>query len=337
MIEAPLMSDLFLGALDIGGTKLAASVASWHGPLARLSCPTPKAGDRRALPEQAATLLEDACHEAGIAPTMLHAVGVAACGPFVCRDGMTSLAAPNLCGRGRNSPDLPNDWDVIPLQAVLKERFAHVVVENDAVAALVAERSFGALQSEDHCAYLTWSTGIGVGLCVDGHILRGKNGNAGHAGHMLMDPASQALCGCGNRGDLEGMVSGRNLGAQAGMSAAELFAAAAAGHSSALALVHAAAACFGRALYNLATTLDLRVFAIGGSVWQHHSDLLQPLVAAEIACRLPALTAGVEVRSAALAQVVADIGAFCLVLPQDWKTHWQESRPWNRSPAINDG
>jgi glucokinase len=71
--------------------------------------------------------------------------------------------------------------------------------ENDAVAALEAERRWGALQGLDHCAYVTWSTGIGVGLCVDGRVLRGKNGNAGHAGHMFVsDDDSAALCGCGN-------------------------------------------------------------------------------------------------------------------------------------------
>jgi glucokinase len=63
----------------------------------------------------------------------------------------------------------------------------------------------------DHCAYVTWSTGIGLGLCVDGHVLRGKNGNAGHAGHSFVTDNQDALCGCGNTGDVEGMIAGNAI------------------------------------------------------------------------------------------------------------------------------
>ncbi len=98
------------------------------------------------------------------------------------------------------------------IEAPLRKRFAHVRVENDAVAALEAERRWGALQGFDHCAYVTWSTGVGVGLCVDGRVLRGKNGNAGHAGHIfVVDDDSDALCGCGNVGDVEGLVAGNAI------------------------------------------------------------------------------------------------------------------------------
>ena len=47
-----------------------------------------------------------------------------------------------------------------------------------------------------------------MGLCVDGHVLRGKNGNAGHAGHMFVSDNHDALCGCGNIGDVEGLIAG---------------------------------------------------------------------------------------------------------------------------------
>ncbi|WP_375183350.1 hypothetical protein [Marinobacter sp.] len=53
----------------------------------------------------------------------------------------------------------------IPLEKVLCERFASVVIENDCVAALAGERMFGAVQDEPNCAYVTWSTGVGFGLC----------------------------------------------------------------------------------------------------------------------------------------------------------------------------
>jgi glucokinase len=318
-----------IGAIDIGGTKISASIAQADGPLLRLMAPTPKSGSVRALPERAIALLEEVCDQAGIASREVHIVGVSSCGPFDRRDGLVGLRSPNICGAGNCAVDLPNDWRVIPLEAVLRERFKHVVIENDCVAALAAERSFGALQDEDHCAYVTWSTGIGFGLCVDGHILKGKNGNAGHVGHMLMSETDDALCGCGNRGDLEALVSGRNLSNRFGQSTAILFQSAQQGDSEACTIATAAACRLGRALYNLTATLDLTAFAVGGSVWQHHGTWLLPIVQKEITDRLPALTRGVTVRDAGLGPHVGDVAAFSLVLPATWLPSWQVTKPWN--------
>jgi glucokinase len=322
------MDTLYIGALDIGGTKIAASVAGIDGPLARAVQPTVKRGLDSALPEQAIALLDSVCKEAGIDSSLLKTVGVSSCGPFVQVDGALALATPNICGGQKHSADLPNEWEVIPLQKILQQRFDTVVIENDCVTALIAERAFGAVQDEPNCVYATWSTGIGFGLCVDGHVLRGKHRNAGHAGHMLMTEEAQALCGCGNRGDLEGLISGRNLGAGPGKSAPELFAAARAGDPEAHEIATLAAQRFGRALYNLTATLDTSVFVIGGSVWANHGDWLAPRVRQEIESRLPALTAGVKVVPAALQGMVADIGAFTLVMPSEWVFRWRRMQPW---------
>ncbi len=108
------------------------------------------------------------------------------------------------------------------LELPLLERFSQVRVENDCVAALAAERRWGALQGIDHCAYVTWSTGIGMGLCVDGRLLRGKNGNAGHGGHMFVSDNDEALCGCGNVGDVEALVAGNAIARRFGSDAATL-------------------------------------------------------------------------------------------------------------------
>lgn len=318
----------YIGAIDIGGTKVAAIVAGREGILARLTQPTPITGSARALPEQAIALLDAACREAKIDPTRVRQVGVASCGPFAREAGMIALAAPNICGAKNAS--LPNDWEKVPLEAVLRERFDHVVIENDGIAALVAERGFGAVKDERDCVYVTWSTGIGFGICVDGHILRGKTGHAGHAGHMLLSDGSDATCGCGNRGDLESLASGRNIAERFGMPAADLFGAARKGDAKARAAAEDIARWFGRALYNLAATLDTRYFVIGGSVWNHHGDWLAPLVRNEIVSRLPALTAGVEIVPAALGTLVADIGALALVMPGDWVAEWRRTEPWTK-------
>jgi glucokinase len=322
------MDPSYIAALDIGGTKMAAMVAGARGPLARVTQATVKSGTLRALPEQGLALVDAACRQAGIDSRLVRHIGVASCGPFVHEHGMLGLSAPNLCGAHASAADLPNDWDVIPLEQILRERFDAVVIENDCIAALAAERTFGAVRDEPNCVYVTWSTGIGFGLCVDGNILRGKNGNAGHAGHMLMSEQQQALCGCGNRGDLEGLISGRNIGNRLNMPAAELFNAARAGAVQAFEAARQTAQWFGRALYNLSVTLDTRIFVIGGSVWQHHGEWLGPIVNKEIIGRLPALTAGVSIVPAALGSMVADIGAFCLDIPEEWIVQWRATMPW---------
>lgn len=324
------METGYIAALDIGGTKIAAMVAGPQGPLARTTAPTVKTGTVRALPEQCLSLVDAACTQANIDRSAVTALGVASCGPFVYEQGLLGLSTPNICGARSRSADLPNDWDVIPLESVLREHFGHIVIENDCVSALIAERTFGALVGEQNCIYATWSTGIGFGLCVDGRILRGKNGNAGHAGHMMMSERDDALCGCGNRGDLEGLISGRNVGKRVHMSTAELFRMARDGDPLAREAAMEAAQWLGRALYNLAATLDTRCFAIGGSVWMHHGDWLAPLVMPEIESRLPALTKGVELLPAALGTLVADIGALSLVLPTEWIEGWRATSPWQR-------
>ena len=125
-------------------------------------------------------------------------------------------------------------WMSAPVEAPLRHRFAEVRVENDCISALEAERRWGALQGFEHCAYVTWSTGIGMGLCVDGRILRGKNGNAGHGGHMFVVDNDDALCGCGNVGDLEALVAGNAIARRFGADAASLLRQARAGDTQAV-------------------------------------------------------------------------------------------------------
>jgi len=324
------MDAEYIAALDIGGTKMAAMVASREGPLARISQPSIKSGSPRSIPEQGLALIDAVCAKAGVPASAVHALGVASAGPFIREAGQVALCSPNLCGGLAQGSDLPNDWTSIPIEQVLRERFAEVSIDNDCVSALVAERSFGAVIDEPDCAYVTWSTGVGFGLCVDGRILRGKNGNAGHAGHLLMSETDGAVCGCGNRGDLEALVSGRNIGNRAGMPASELFNHAKAGDPQARTVAEWAAQWFGRGLYNVATTLDTRVFVIGGSVWLHHGDWLAPLVQKEIDSRFPALTSGVRILPAALGRLVADVGALALAIPEDWVPAWRQTRPWEK-------
>jgi glucokinase len=303
--------------VDIGGTKVAVSLsADSASPLiGRRTEPTAKTGNNDAVALQILRLIDEACAEQGVDPNSIDCVGVATAGPFELHGGMVELATPNICG-GIAGParGLPNQWLTAIVEAPLKQRFARVRVENDGVAALEAERRWGALQGLDHCAYVTWSTGVGVGLCVDGRILRGKNGNAGHAGHsFVVDDASGALCGCGNIGDVEALIAGNSMARRFGQSPADLFVAAAAGEAHALSITDALCRVMGRMLYNLIATLDLQRISLGGSVFWHNRDFLLPRLQSEIDGHLPPLTRGVMLVPAGLGDRVGDYAALALL------------------------
>jgi glucokinase len=303
--------------IDIGGTKVAVSLASGVGLelLARRSEATAKTGAHDALALQVIRMVDEACKEAGIATDSVQQAGVSSCGPFVLQAGMLELAAPNICG-GLAGPaaGLPNDWRTALLEAPLRARFAQLRIENDGVAALEAERRWGALQGLDHCAYVTWSTGVGIGLCVDGRPLHGKNGNAGHGGHMFVSDHQDALCGCGNLGDVEGLVGGNNFGRRFGVDAATLLQRAEEGEPAAAAQVEELCRVMGRALYNLVAILDLQRISLGGSVFLHNQEVLLPRLRAQIAGKLPALTNGCELVPAGLAERVGDYAALALLV-----------------------
>jgi len=304
--------------VDVGGTKVAVSVADRDGIRGRVAEPTAKQGGNDALALQILRLIDSSCALAQVQAADVSAVGVSSCGPFLIRGGCVELAAPNICGgmagEGRG---LPNDWHSALLEAPLRARFPGVHVANDAIAALQAERRWGALQGLDHCGYLTWSTGIGVGLCVDGHVLRGKNGNAGHAGHMYVDDNNDALCGCGNIGDVEGQVAGnameRRFASSGFVDAVALLQAARDGNVDAVAIVDNLCRVMGRTLYNLVVTLDLQRISIGGSVFWHNRDYLLPRLQSHIDGRLPSLTEGFALVPAGLGSHVGDYAALALV------------------------
>jgi glucokinase len=312
-----------VACVDIGGTKVAVNIVDDQGIRGKVSEPTATTGTKDALGRQIIRLMGQSCDAAKLPIQRIARVGVASCGPFVLNQGLVELATPNICG-GLAGParGLPNDWKTAPLEAPLRAVFAQVRVENDGIAALEAERRWGALQMDGmpmaNCAYVTWSTGVGTGLCVDGHVLRGKNGNAGHAGHLFVSTNNDALCGCGNLGDVEALVAGNAITrrfASAGYAdAASLFAAAYGGDAKAIAIIDTLCDVMGRMLYNLIATLDLQRISLGGSVYWHHRDYLLPRLRGAVQGKLPALTDGCELVSAGLGERVGDFGALALVV-----------------------
>ena len=133
-------------------------------------------------------------------------VGVSAPGPLDSETG-TIIAIPTLPG-----------WEEFPLATTLAREFGlPVVVENDGIAAANGEWRFGSARELRHFVYVTVSTGIGGGVVVDGRLLHGRRGLAGHVGHMVIAPDGP-LCSCGARGCFEALASGSAL-ARAGREA----------------------------------------------------------------------------------------------------------------------
>src|SRR5439155_2599869 len=120
-------------------------------------------------------------------------------------------------------------------------------LENDANLAGLGEYHHGAGRGTGTMVYITWSTGVGAGLILDGRLFSGAHGAAGEVGHMILDPRGP-LDGCGQHGCVEVYCGGRALSGQTGEPAEALFDQAAAGDGQAAALVRSAATHMGYAL-----------------------------------------------------------------------------------------
>src|SRR5690349_4219346 len=106
-----------------------------------------------------------------------------------------------------NPPNLP--WKNVPLVALMSRASggAKVHLANDADMAGLGEFHHGAGRGTRNMVYITWSTGVGGGLIIDGRLHRGAHGTAGEIGHTIIDP-NGPLDRCGQRGCLEAVVSG---------------------------------------------------------------------------------------------------------------------------------
>lgn len=328
------MKDL-IAAVDIGATKITVSICNRDGFLIRLYQRTRLQGDERTIPDQVREMIVYSMERID-ADGKPSAVGISTAGPFGSRNDMIELVSPNICGG--MAPErgiLPNDWKSVPLEKVLREDFDDPVIQNDAVSGVVAERTFGAGIGFDNLVYVTWSTGIGTGAYVDGRLIRGKNGNAPHGGHVYLGDDGPK-CGCGNRFDMEAVASGTAISAAYGgeKSAKDVFRLYTEGDKKAKNVVKEAARYFARGLASVNSVLDTKLFIIGGSVYLNNEKLLLPMVEEEFYRAFPALTEDVIFRRSGLGEYLGDIAAVSLVIPGDWMDRWKDKKPWEDAPET---
>lgn len=109
----------------------------------------------------------------------------------------------------KSPPNLP-DWDNVPICDIFKERYCvPVFLQNDANACAVAEWKFGAGQGYKNMVFLTFGTGMGAGLILDGRLYSGTNDMAGEVGHIRV--AEDGPVGYGKKGSFEGFCSGGGI------------------------------------------------------------------------------------------------------------------------------
>ena len=147
-------------------------------------------------------------------------------------------------------------WRGFELRRLLGEATGlPVFVDNDAKALALGEGWVGAAAGVDNYLAMVVSTGVGGGIVLDGRLLDGDSGNAGHIGHVIVVPDGRE-CVCGARGCLEAEASGTAIAAKTGRPAA------AADHQ----VRTETGRLVGRAVASVANLLDLRLAVVAGSV-----------------------------------------------------------------------
>lgn len=192
----------YIVGVDIGGTKVACVLADVGGNiLARQWQPTRVHEGWQAVVQQLFQMTEQVLD--GVRLQQVRGIGISCGGPLDSRKGIV-YSPPNLPG-----------WDAVPIKRLFEERFGLPTrLENDANATALAEHRFGAGRGTRNMVFMTWGTGIGGGLILDGKLYRGTNDLAGEIGHttVLLDGP---LCGCGKRGCLEALASGPSIARRA--------------------------------------------------------------------------------------------------------------------------
>ena len=227
-------------AVDIGGTKLAAAVVDRAGTIsARATTPTEGADDEALL--RRLTKLIDGVR--ATADDDLEACGVGCGGPM--RAGGSEVSPLNIA-----------QWRSFPLRDRLATHLdLPTFVDNDAKALTLGEGWIGAARGERNFMGMVVSTGVGGGLVVDGRLLDGASTNAGHIGHVIVEPDGRP-CACGARGCLEAEASGTAIRARTGAPAE---------HASSDER-RRVGTLVGRAVGSVVSLLDLRLVVVAGSV-----------------------------------------------------------------------
>jgi glucokinase len=260
--------DLVL-AVDIGGTKMAAGLVDPDGAiLAQAKVPT-RAADASDAAESLFRTLVDLVDGVRDGPAGTEGGGAARGQLVACGVG---CGGPMAAGGETVSPLNIKPWRDFPLRARLAEHLGvPTFVDNDAKALALGEGWKGAARGHRDYVAMVVSTGVGGGLVLDGRLLDGNGGNAGHIGHVVVEPEGR-LCPCGSHGCLEAEASGSAIAAITGRPAKEADEA----------VRVRTGVLVGRAVASTAALLDLQLACVAGSVALGFGDVFFAAAQAEI-------------------------------------------------------
>jgi glucokinase len=282
-------------AIDVGGTKLAAGLVTSEGEVvASASAPTPATDDAEEVFSRLLAVVDSVGGDGEVA---------------VCGVGCGGPMAP---GGEEVSPLNIGAWRRFPLRARLgRATGVATFVDNDAKALALGEGWRGAAAGHDHFMAMVVSTGIGGGIVLDGRLLDGAGGNAGHVGHVIVEPGGRR-CACGAQGCVEAEASGTAIAALTGRPASE------AGTD----VVARTGTLVGRAVASVANLLDLPLVVVAGSVALGFGDPFFAAAQAEIDARARLeFSAGTRIVAAGLGDKGPLVGAAAV----GWRG---AGRPW---------
>lgn len=190
---------------DIGGTKCAAVLGKGEIPdspegfiIDKLSFPTLVERGWRTIVGELFSTADELLARNGVTPSGLVGIGISCGGPLDSRAGIINCP-----------PNLP-DWDGVPIVKLAEEHFGvRARVQNDANACAVAEWKFGSGRGCSNMMFLTFGTGMGAGLILDGKLYSGTTDLAGEVGHIRL--ADDGPVGFGKAGSFEGFCSGGGI------------------------------------------------------------------------------------------------------------------------------
>lgn len=190
-----------LCGVDIGGTKCSIALIDADGRILDkiYTCAHVEEGEKGMI-ALIAGHVKEILDRNDLKQSDLPAIGVGCAGHIRHRDGVI-ITTSNLEG-----------FTNYPLRAELQSHFEiPVILDNDANAQAFGEFKFGAGRAYKDMIFVTISTGIGAGIIINGKLYRGMTGTAGEFGHTIVEPASELVCTCGNRGCLMACACGMAL------------------------------------------------------------------------------------------------------------------------------
>ena len=201
--------------IDIGGTKCAVVLGKGEIPdnisdfiIDKIKFPTNVNRGYNEITKEILSKADELLERNNVKNTELIGVGISCGGPLNSKKGVI------MC-----PPNLP-DWDNVPIVNIVSEHFGvKAILHNDANACAVAEWRFGADRGYQNLVFLTFGTGMGAGLILDGKLYTGTNDGAGEVGHIRLSENGPE--GYGKKGSFEGFCSGGGIKKLAELTAIE--------------------------------------------------------------------------------------------------------------------